>query len=55
MIYSLFIVVGVLGNLATCIVIINNQYMRSATNLYLTNLAVADIFTLLTLSKYYAF
>ena len=46
MIYSLFMVVGIVGNLATCLVIANNRYMRSATNIYLTNLALADIFTL---------
>ena len=27
-IYSLFFVVGILGNLATCIVVISNEYMR---------------------------
>ncbi len=27
-IYSLFLVVGILGNLATCIVILNNEYLR---------------------------
>ena len=39
-------VVGVLGNLATCLVILNNEYMRTATNVYLLNLAIADIATL---------
>ena len=28
LIYSLFLVVGVLGNLATCLVILFNVYMR---------------------------
>ena len=51
MIYSLFLVVGIMGNLATCVVIVSNRYMRSATNVYITNLALADIITLL-LSKY---
>ena len=66
LIYSVFLVVGVLGNLATCLVILFNVYMRwglrdlisktssvidrNATNVYLTNLAVTDIFTLV-LSK----
>ena len=45
-IYSLFLVVGVCGNLATCMVIMSNEYMRTATNVYLTNLAIADIATL---------
>ena len=38
---------GVLGNLATCIVILRNEYMRTTTNIYLFNLAVADLLTLL--------
>ena len=49
--YSIFLVVGISGNLATCIVIISNEYMRTATNVYLLNLAIADIATLV-LSKY---
>ena len=46
-IFSLFLVLGVLGNLATCIVIMRNEYMRTTTNIYLFNLAVADLATLL--------
>lgn len=45
-IYSLFFVLGVLGNLATCLVIIKNEYMRTTTNIYLFNLALADLGTL---------
>jgi len=45
-IYSLFLVLGVLGNLATCLVIIKNEYMRTTTNIYLFNLALADLGTL---------
>ena len=45
-IYSIFLIVGVCGNLITCIVILNNEYMWTATNVYLLNLAVADIATL---------
>ena len=45
-IYSIFLVIGVLGNLSTCIVILTNEYMRTATNVYLFNLAVADVATL---------
>ena len=43
-------ILGILGNLATVVVILSNKYMRSPTNIYLTNLAIADIFTL-SLSK----
>ena len=41
---SLFFVLGVLGNLATCLVIIKNEYMRTTTNIYLFNLALAGAF-----------
>ena len=44
---SMFFVLGVLGNLATCLVIIKNEYMRTTTNIYLFNLAVADLATLM--------
>ena len=50
-IYTIFLVVGVCGNLSTCIVIISNEYMRTATNAYLLNLAIADIATLI-ISKF---
>ena len=43
---SLFFVLGVLGNLATCLVIIKNEYMRTTTNIYLFNLALAGVFFL---------
>ena len=44
---SLFLVLGVLGNLATCLVIIKNEYMRTTTNIYLFNLALVDLGTLI--------
>ena len=50
-IYTSFLLLGLLGNLATCIVILNNEYMKSPTNVYLINLAVADIATLLLGNK----
>ena len=49
-IYTCFMILGILGNLATVVVILSNKSMKSPTNIYLTNLAVADIFTL-SLSK----
>ena len=42
----MFFVLGVLGNLATCLVIIKNEYMRTTTNIYLFNLALAGVFFL---------
>ena len=43
----LFLVFGLIGNLATCLVITRNEYMRTTTNIYLFNLALADLATLL--------
>ena len=45
-IYSIFLIVGVFGNLSTCMVIVSNEYMRTPTNIYLLNLAIADVATL---------
>ena len=45
--YSLIFVCGMVGNVSTCLVIANNQYMQTATNMYLFNLAVTDMLTLL--------
>ncbi|CAL8081332.1 unnamed protein product [Orchesella dallaii] len=46
-IYFLIFVTGVFGNVTTCIVILTNQYMQTATNYYLFNLAMADMTTLI--------
>ena len=45
-VYIIIFITGMVGNCATCIVIAKNQYMQSATNYYLFNLAVADMLTL---------
>ena len=45
-IYILIFITGVFGNVTTMIVILTNQYMQTATNYYLFNLAVADMTTL---------
>lgn len=45
-IYVIIFVTGVFGNVTTCIVILTNQYMQTATNYYLFNLAMADMTTL---------
>lgn len=47
-IYFLFLLCfGIPGNLATCCIILTNSYMRTAPNLFLLNIAIADIFTLI--------
>lgn len=46
-VYSAIFVTGVIGNVSTCLVIARCRYMRSATNYYLFNLAVADLLQLL--------
>ena len=33
--------------MATCLVIVKNEYMRTTTNIYLFNLAVTDLATLI--------
>jgi hypothetical protein len=50
-IYSIFLIVGVFGNLSTCMVIISNEYMRTTTNIFLLNLAIADLATLIISKK----
>ena len=46
-IYVAIFLSGVFGNVTTMLVILTNQYMHSATNYYLFNLAVADMTTLI--------
>ncbi|XP_030241996.1 substance-K receptor isoform X2 [Drosophila navojoa] len=44
--YALIFIAGVLGNLITCIVISRNNFMHTATNFYLFNLAISDLILL---------
>lgn len=44
--YALIFVAGILGNLITCIVISRNNFMHTATNFYLFNLAISDLILL---------
>ncbi|XP_067616942.1 uncharacterized protein PK2-R2 [Eurosta solidaginis] len=44
--YVLIILVGVVGNLITCLVIARNKFMHTATNYYLFNLALSDLILL---------
>lgn len=46
-VYVLLFVSGVVGNVSTCIVIIRNPSMHTATNCYLFSLAVSDLTVLL--------
>lgn len=46
-VYSIIFLTGIVGNICTCLVIARNQYMQTATNCYLFNLAIADMMTLL--------
>jgi len=47
-IYFIIFVSGVVGNVITCIVIVNNKYMHTATNYYLFSLAISDLLLLIT-------
>ena len=46
-VYIFLFITGLFGNLCTCVVIAKNKYMRTITNMYLFNLAVADVLVLL--------
>ncbi|XP_042243364.1 neuromedin-U receptor 2-like [Homarus americanus] len=45
-VYCVIAVGGVVGNALTCLVVARNHSMRTSTNYYLVNLAVADLLTL---------
>ena len=47
LVYATIFVTGIFGNVCTCIVILRNRYMQTATNCYLFNLAIADLLMLL--------
>lgn len=47
-IYSLIFVTGLFGNIFTCIVIIRNKGMHTATNYYLFSLAISDLLLLVS-------
>lgn len=47
-IYAVIFFSGIIGNVSTCIVIVTNKSMHTATNYYLLNLAVSDLLLLLT-------
>ncbi|XP_063363490.1 prolactin-releasing peptide receptor-like [Cydia amplana] len=41
--YTVIFVLGLLGNLLVCFVVIRNKAMQTVTNLFITNLALSDI------------
>jgi hypothetical protein len=47
LVYSVIFFTGVVGNVCTCLVIIKNKRMHTATNYYLFSLAVSDLLTLI--------
>lgn len=46
-VYSLIFLTGIVGNAFTCLVIVRNKRMHTATNYYLFSLAISDVLTLL--------
>jgi neuromedin U receptor 1 len=44
--YAIILLFGVFGNVCTCVVIIRNSSMHTATNYYLFSLAVSDLLML---------
>ncbi|XP_047530648.1 pyrokinin-1 receptor-like [Vanessa atalanta] len=47
-IYTLIFITGLFGNLFTCVVIIRNKSMHTATNYYLFSLAISDLLLLVS-------
>lgn len=47
-IYSIIFVTGILGNIFTCLVIVRNKSMHTATNYYLFSLAISDLLLLVS-------
>lgn len=47
-IYTLIFITGLFGNIFTCIVIIRNKSMHTATNYYLFSLAISDLLLLVS-------
>ena len=45
--YVLIFVSGIIGNVAVCLVIIQNKSMHTATNYYLFSLAISDLLILI--------
>ncbi len=48
MIYIIILLIGLLGNVVTCIVIVRSRYLHTTTNYYLFSLAISDLLLLLS-------
>ncbi len=46
LIYGVILLVGLIGNLCTCVVIVHNKSMHNSTNYYLFSLAISDLLML---------
>ncbi|CAG9785486.1 unnamed protein product [Diatraea saccharalis] len=47
-VYSVIFITGLIGNVLTCLVIVRNKSMRTATNYYLFSLAISDLLLLVS-------
>ena len=47
LLYLIIFVIGIIGNLATCMITVKNPLMQNATNYYLFSLAVSDLILLI--------
>lgn len=47
-IYTLIFITGIMGNIFTCLVIVRNKSMHTATNYYLFSLAISDLLLLIS-------
>ncbi|XP_071439417.1 pyrokinin-1 receptor-like [Hetaerina americana] len=47
-IYAIIFLIGIIGNVSTCVVIARNRSMHTATNYYLFSLAISDLLLLIS-------
>ena len=53
--YSTVSVLGIPGNILTCLTIYKNSYMKTASNFFIFNLAIADLVTLILGKRLFLF
>lgn len=46
-VYAVVFVTGLVGNLLVCFAVLKNEHMRTVTNYYIVNMAVADVLVVL--------